>query len=79
MVDLSVCQGYAQCAFLAPEVFRMEGREVLFFDPAPNDDQRLQVERAVAACPVHAIVVEDAGVDHDRDVPAHAGPDASDG
>ncbi|MFN8039992.1 MAG: ferredoxin [Acidimicrobiales bacterium] len=62
MVDLSVCQGYAQCAFLAPEVFHMEGREVLLFDPAPTDDRRQQVERAAAACPVQAIVIEDVDV-----------------
>ncbi|WP_158795038.1 ferredoxin [Streptomyces sp. NRRL S-337] len=27
VVDLNRCQGYAQCAFLAPEVFTMHGEE----------------------------------------------------
>lgn len=29
VVDLNKCQGYAQCAFLAPDVFAMHGEESL--------------------------------------------------
>jgi ferredoxin len=29
VVDLAVCQGYAQCAFLAPDAFRISGEEAL--------------------------------------------------
>jgi len=29
VVDLAVCQGYAQCAFLAPDAFRLNGEEAL--------------------------------------------------
>src|ERR1700754_170518 len=55
VVNLTRCQGYAQCAFLAPDVFRMRGDEVLMYDPEPDDAQRERVQRAAAACPVQAI------------------------
>jgi NADPH-dependent 2,4-dienoyl-CoA reductase/sulfur reductase-like enzyme/ferredoxin len=58
VVDLTKCEGYAQCAFLAPEAFRMHGDEALMFDPAPSDDQRVKVLRAAAACPVQALQVD---------------------
>ncbi|MEU9370665.1 ferredoxin [Streptomyces avermitilis] len=58
VVDLSRCQGYAQCAFLAPEAFRMHGEEALMYDPNPDDAQRAQVVRAAAACPLQAILVD---------------------
>ena len=38
VVDLNRCQGYAQCAFLAPDVFTMHGDEALLYDPEPDDD-----------------------------------------
>ncbi|MEU8006098.1 ferredoxin [Catellatospora sp. NPDC049111] len=58
VVDLSRCQGYAQCAFLAPDAFRMYGEEALMYDPNPDESQRDQVLRAAAACPLQAILVE---------------------
>jgi ferredoxin len=58
VVDLARCQGYAQCAFLAPDTFRMQGEEALMFHPSPDDVQREQVLRAAAACPVQAILVD---------------------
>jgi len=36
VVDLAVCQGYAQCAFLAPEAFRLSGPEGLIVRPEPR-------------------------------------------
>jgi ferredoxin len=57
-VDLTLCQGYAQCAFLAPEVFQFAGDEALMYVPEPSDDQRVAVLRAAAACPVSAILVD---------------------
>ncbi|MFF5536640.1 ferredoxin [Streptomyces cinerochromogenes] len=57
-VDLNRCQGYAQCVYLAHEVFRLTGQEALTYEPNPDDERRLQVERAAAACPVQAIVVD---------------------
>ncbi|WP_328403825.1 ferredoxin [Streptomyces sp. NBC_00390] len=58
VVDLNRCQGYAQCAFLAPDVFAMHGDEALLYNPHADDTQREHVRRAVAACPVQAILVE---------------------
>ena len=58
VVDLALCQGYAQCAFLAPDAFRIYGEEALLYDPQPDDQLRERVLRAVAACPVQAIAVE---------------------
>jgi ferredoxin len=59
-VDLTTCQGYAQCCFLAPDVFRFNGQEALMYVPEPDPEEREQVLRAVKACPVQAIVVDDA-------------------
>lgn len=58
VVDLAVCQGYAQCAFLAPDAFRLSGPEGLMYDPGPDDEARDRIQRAAAACPVQAISVE---------------------
>ena len=58
VVDLSVCQGYAQCAFLAPDAFRIYGEEALLYDPQPDDQLRERVRQAAAACPVQAISAE---------------------
>ncbi len=58
VVDLNKCQGYAQCVPLAPEVFKMLGEEALTYDPNPADAQRQRVLRAVASCPVQAIIAE---------------------
>ncbi len=58
IVDLNRCQGYAQCCFLAPSVFKLHGEEALWYDAAPEDAQREHVLRAAAACPVQAILVE---------------------
>jgi ferredoxin len=58
LVDLNKCQLYAQCCFLAPDVFKLEGEEVLSYHPQPDDGMRERVLRAAAACPVLAIVIE---------------------
>lgn len=58
VVDLAACQGYAQCAFLAPDAFRIYGEEALLYDPQPDDELRERVVQAAAACPVQAISVE---------------------
>lgn len=58
VVDLNRCQAYAQCCFLAPDIFRLHGEEALWYDPAPDAAQREHVLRAAAACPVQAITVE---------------------
>lgn len=58
VVDLALCQGYAQCCFLAPDVFELSGQEALMYTPEPDDGQREQVLRAARACPVQAILVD---------------------
>ena len=58
VVDLNKCQGYAQCVPLAPDVLRIVGEETLAYDPNPDESQRQQVLRAVASCPVQAIILE---------------------
>ena len=63
LVDLNKCQLYAQCCFLAPDVFRLEGEEVLSYHPAPDDAMKDRVLRAAAACPVLAILVEPDGAE----------------
>src|SRR5258708_36232056 len=61
VVDLTRCQGYAQCACAAPRAFKMRFADSLQYDPSPDDGQREQVLRAAAACPVQAIHVAESG------------------
>ncbi|MDH6709549.1 ferredoxin [Kitasatospora sp. MAA19] len=64
VVDLTHCQGYAQCVFLAPKVFQLHGEEGLLYAPAVPDDQAERVRQAAAACPVQAILLgEEVSVD----------------
>ncbi|NRQ40220.1 FAD-dependent oxidoreductase [Nonomuraea sp. NN258] len=72
VVDLTRCQGYGQCAFLAPEVFTMR-EESLLYDLDPRDEQRDHVLRAAAACPVQAIHLD---WTETRFVPRQPGPPA---
>ncbi len=72
VVDLTRCQGYAQCAFLAPGVFSMRGDEALVYDPEPDDAQREEILRAAAACPVQAIVLDQRENGQDPPVPPAA-------
>ncbi|MGW3497639.1 ferredoxin [Streptomyces sp. NPDC001020] len=71
VVDLNRCQGYAQCAFFAPDVFALHGEESLVYDPRPEEEQRERLARTVAACPVQAIMAE--GLDDTRDASAESG------
>ncbi|WP_308307271.1 ferredoxin [Streptomyces sp. ISL-10] len=57
-MDLNRCQGYAQCAFLAPEVFVMHGEEGLLYNPEADEAQREKLAQASAACPVQAILLD---------------------
>lgn len=59
VVDLNRCQGYAQCVFLAPDVFSLKGEEALRYTPYVDDARREQGAAAVAACPVQAILLDD--------------------
>ncbi|MER7013812.1 ferredoxin [Saccharopolyspora sp. NPDC000359] len=57
-MDLNRCQAYAQCAFLAPDVFQLHGEEALLYQPDVDESHRDDVLRAAAACPVQAILVD---------------------
>ncbi|MEU6610450.1 ferredoxin [Streptomyces shenzhenensis] len=57
VVDLTRCQGYAQCVFLAPEVFTLHDQEALLYHPAVPEVQRERARQAAAACPVQAILL----------------------
>ena len=57
-VDLNLCQAYAQCCFLAPNTFKLRGREVLLHLPEPDESQYQDILRAIAACPVQAIAAQ---------------------
>ncbi len=54
IVDLNRCQAYGQCCFAAPASFQLKG-EILLYDPMPPDAARLDIERAMNACPTRAI------------------------
>ncbi|MFI5766430.1 ferredoxin [Streptomyces sp. NPDC051563] len=79
VVDLNRCQGYAQCAFLAPDVFAMHGDEGLLYDPQAEDAQRERVAQAAAACPVQAILVDDLDLAATAPAPARSGASSGSG
>ncbi|WP_153542390.1 ferredoxin [Streptomyces sp. RB17] len=57
VVDLTRCQGYAQCVFHAPEVFELHGEEGLLYATGVPENQVERVRQAAAACPVQAILL----------------------
>ncbi|GAA1925412.1 ferredoxin [Streptantibioticus ferralitis] len=57
LVDQNRCQGYGQCVFAAPAVFRFRGVESLEYDHVPDAESDRAVERAALACPVQAITL----------------------
>lgn len=59
-VDMTRCQVLAQCVFAAPDVFALDDRDELVYEPVPGEDLALDVEQAVRACPVQAIAIEEA-------------------
>ncbi|MGW7407635.1 ferredoxin [Streptomyces sp. NPDC054833] len=77
VVDLNKCQGYAQCAFLAPDVFAMHGEESLVYNPRAEEEQRERLARAVAACPVQAITAD--ALDGVGGAPSEPARESSDG
>ncbi|MBB2914701.1 ferredoxin [Streptosporangium becharense] len=70
IVDLNRCQGYAQCAYLAPDVFTMHEEEALLYASQVGQEQHEPVMRAAAACPVQAILLDRL----DERIPEKAGP-----
>ncbi|MGP4020835.1 ferredoxin [Saccharopolyspora sp. 5N708] len=58
VVDLNRCQAFAQCVFLAPDVFTLHGEEALLYQSRVDEAHRDEALRAAAACPVQAILVD---------------------
>ncbi|MBB6349293.1 ferredoxin [Nonomuraea muscovyensis] len=56
-VDMTLCQTHAQCVFAAPDVFALDGDDVLTYEAAPDDALTGEVELAARACPVQAITL----------------------
>ena len=54
MVDRSVCSLNGECTLAAPDVFRIEGGE-LIYDAEPSPEHEAAVREAVDACPTLAI------------------------
>ncbi len=54
-VDLDKCQHYGQCAFEAPDVFRLNAADRLEYAASAPDDQRDNIEAAIDTCPMQAI------------------------
>ena len=58
-VDLNICEDHAQCAFAAPQVFRMNDADKLEYDAEYDEDLRFDVQAAADSCPVQAIKLLD--------------------
>ena len=58
IVDWNLCQDHGQCAFAAPDVFRIgdDGRMVVLVEE-PDESLRGAVEDAADVCPVQAITI----------------------
>lgn len=57
--DQDVCQGYANCVVTSPDLFDLnQSGKVEVLVGTPHDDAAAR--RAVAACPVSALRLEDA-------------------
>ena len=60
-VDLSRCQGYANCVGTAPEIFDLdeETGQAVVLVPEPPTDLYEAARAAVAGCPVQAITADE--------------------
>jgi ferredoxin len=59
-VDADLCQGHAMCELEAPDYFRVPKRgKVEIVDPAPGEEAREEVERAVEMCPTQALLIKE--------------------
>ena len=59
-VDFDLCESNALCEAMAPQVFELDDDDSLQLKTEQTtDDNRADVERAVAACPRAAIRLED--------------------
>lgn len=60
-LEAATCDGFGTCATHAPEVFQLDewGYAAVVRDGVVPEGEESHVRRAVADCPVHAIVVVD--------------------
>jgi len=59
-VDMSLCQSNGACVIEAPEVFELDDDDVLHWSEEVGKERRGEVERAVQACPLQAISLDEA-------------------
>jgi len=61
VVDFDVCDTHGDCVVEAPEIFDLgdEDEVVSILQEEPSEELREKAERAVDACPVSAIRIED--------------------
>lgn len=59
VVDRSLCQTHGVCAAEAPEVFKLEGDELVVLLDEPPESMRAEVKAAAKYCPTKAIRVEE--------------------
>lgn len=59
VLDLTRCQGYANCVVAAPEIFDIDETTgvAILLSPRPAADQRAAAEDAVSQCPTEAISI----------------------
>jgi ferredoxin len=57
-IDRAACDGYANCVFVAPEMFDLDDENIatLLVDTV-TDENRAAVELAIGECPMRAISV----------------------
>lgn len=59
VLDLDLCQGYANCVIAAPEIFDIDDTRgvAILLAPHPPVAQREAAEEAVRNCPTEAISI----------------------
>ncbi|HLZ09147.1 MAG TPA: ferredoxin [Chloroflexota bacterium] len=59
-VDLDLCQGHAMCEVEAPKYFQVPKRgKVEIVNATPPEEDRVQIEQAVWACPTQALSIKE--------------------
>lgn len=61
LVDLDKCLGYGNCVADAPEVFEIQGEDIVvhLLQENPPEELRSAVELAVLDCPTRALSLEE--------------------
>jgi len=58
-VDAARCMGHGQCEIATPDHFRLGADGVVDYDSQPPETKRGELQEAVDACPMQAILLED--------------------